>query len=73
MQATLLYIEITNTFLTMNTMTDNATGQIKHRVRTMVAGTIMTSTVNAMLVVALGLAPEAHAEEPAKPAEANKV
>ncbi len=69
-----MYIEITNSFLTLNTKNTTWMGdKLEHRVRTMVAGTIMTSAVNAMLVVALGMAPEAHAEEPTKPAEANKV
>ncbi|GFR47410.1 hypothetical protein Agub_g9127, partial [Astrephomene gubernaculifera] len=58
--ATLLYIQMTDTFLTMHGVSEDLSGQIKHRVRTMVAGTIMTSTVNCFLVIALGM----NAEEP---------
>ncbi|EFJ50260.1 hypothetical protein VOLCADRAFT_104076 [Volvox carteri f. nagariensis] len=55
--ATLLYIQTTDTFLTLESITDDASGSIKHRVRTMVAGSIMTATVNAILIVALGTSP----------------
>ncbi|PNH06364.1 hypothetical protein TSOC_007284, partial [Tetrabaena socialis] len=56
--ATLLYIQMTDTFLTMWSLTESAEGALKHRTRTMVAGALMTSAVNCMLLFALGMSPE---------------
>ncbi|GLI61845.1 hypothetical protein VaNZ11_004353 [Volvox africanus] len=66
--ATLLYIQTTDTFLTLESITDNENGSIKHRVRTMVAGSIMTATVNAILIVALGTSSAVEEAAPAKAA-----
>ncbi|KXZ47289.1 hypothetical protein GPECTOR_36g16 [Gonium pectorale] len=66
---TLLYIQMTNTFLTMQSQTDDSTDSIKHRVRTMVAGSIMTATVNCFLIIALGMTEES---TPAEAAVAEK-
>ncbi|GLC35507.1 hypothetical protein PLESTB_000200000 [Pleodorina starrii] len=66
--ATLLYIQMTDTFLTMQSVSDDMDGSIKHRVRTLVAGGIMTATVNCMLIIALGTNPVA--EEPAAESKA---
>jgi hypothetical protein len=71
--ATLLYIQMSDTSLTTDTLTaDAAQSQIKNRVRTWIAGSIMTATVNCFLIIALGMtesdaAPAAHhaAEEKA--------
>lgn len=57
--ATLLYIQMTDTFLSMQSITDDSTGSLKHRVRTMVAGCIMTATVNCFLLMGLGVSEEA--------------
>ncbi|GIL75568.1 hypothetical protein Vretimale_15174 [Volvox reticuliferus] len=64
--ATLLYIQTTDTFLTLESITDNNAGSIKHRVRTMVAGSIMTATVNAFLIIALGTSSAVEEAAPAK-------
>lgn len=62
-QATLLYIQTTDTFLTLQSATDDMSGPIKHRIRTMIAGSIMTAVVNALIIVALGTSPVSEAEE----------
>lgn len=70
--ATLLYIQMTDTFLTMQSVTDNAGGQLLHRGRTMVAGCIMTATVNCFLLIGLGLSDE-HTPAPVAENKANAV
>ncbi|GLC35437.1 hypothetical protein PLESTB_000207200 [Pleodorina starrii] len=59
--ATLLYIQTADTFLSMDSLAADWEGSIKHRVRTMIAGSIMTATVNCMVIVALGMVPEEEA------------
>ena len=64
---------MSDTSLTTDTLTaDAAQSQLKNRVRTWIAGSIMTATVNCFLIIALGMtesdaAPAAHhaAEEKA--------
>ncbi|KAG2438873.1 hypothetical protein HYH02_010671 [Chlamydomonas schloesseri] len=70
--ATLLYIQMCDTSLTTDSVTsDTSEAQVKNRVRTWIAGSIMTATVNCFLIIALGMtegeaAPAAqHAEEKA--------
>ncbi|KAG2483059.1 hypothetical protein HYH03_018042 [Edaphochlamys debaryana] len=63
---TLLYISMSDTFLSVQYVSDDQ-GSIKNRVRTMIAGSIMTATVDCMLLFALGMTPEdAPAAEPAE-------
>ncbi|KAG2443631.1 hypothetical protein HXX76_001981 [Chlamydomonas incerta] len=54
--ATLLYIQMCDTSLTTDTLTaDAAESQVKNRVRTWIAGSIMTATINCFLIIALGM------------------
>ncbi|GIL64535.1 hypothetical protein Vafri_18428 [Volvox africanus] len=66
--ATLLYIQTSDAFLSVDSITADWGGQTKHRVRVMIAGSIMTAAVNCMLIVALGMVPE-EASTPAPVAE----
>ncbi|GLC35504.1 hypothetical protein PLESTB_000200300 [Pleodorina starrii] len=61
--ATLLYIQTADTFLRMGSLAADWEGSIKHRVRTIIAGSIMTATANCMLIFVLGLEPEEEEEE----------
>lgn len=71
---TLLYIQASNAFLTAQSVYHYQHDQQEHRVRTTVAGAIMTAVINCAMVFLLGMNEE---ETPApaateKPAEAAK-
>lgn len=53
--ATLLYILMSDTFLTSLALPVFANGQLMHRAKVMAAGSIMTSAVNCLLLFALGM------------------
>ncbi|KAG2443615.1 hypothetical protein HXX76_001966 [Chlamydomonas incerta] len=53
--ATLLYIQMSDATLTLDSLTAEAGGQVKNRVRTWIAGSIMTATINCFLIIALGM------------------
>ncbi|KAG2452361.1 hypothetical protein HYH02_003383 [Chlamydomonas schloesseri] len=53
--ATLLYIQMSDASLTLDSLTAEADGQVKNRVRTWIAGSIMTATVNCFLIIVLGM------------------
>ncbi|KXZ42119.1 hypothetical protein GPECTOR_201g369 [Gonium pectorale] len=71
--ATLLYIQMTDAFLGVHSMSEDWEGQAKHRVRTMVAGSIMTATVNCFLIIALGMTEESAPAEAAASEKATAV
>ncbi|PNW73969.1 hypothetical protein CHLRE_13g580000v5 [Chlamydomonas reinhardtii] len=53
--ATLLYIQMSDATLTLDSLTAESGGQLKNRVRTWIAGSIMTAAVNCFLIIALGM------------------
>jgi hypothetical protein len=58
--ATVLFIDTTNTFLNAQQLPQYQGGQWRNRLRTLIAGALMTATVNALIVLFAGWHDHSH-------------